>query len=92
MLIDESQSATRDYRMALELVEKLTANNKDEINKTSENMKLFEMKYQDLVIAKEEEIQRRLDIQEANKDLRLTIEKLRSQVNYLLFALEFENL
>lgn len=78
--------------MALELVEKLTANNKDEINKTSENMKLFEMKYQDLVIAKEEEIQRRLDIQEANKDLRLTIEKLRSQVNYLLFALEFENL
>lgn len=80
MDLDESESATREAKASKEMLQKLQRLHEVQMNSINSSIKELSDSLHTLSTAKELETTKKLELQEQNKDLRLTIDKLRSQV------------
>jgi len=78
----DTELATREHRQCGDTVEKLRRSLEDERKAARSEMKSLGDKIVNISLAKEAEIRRRLEIQELNKELRVSLDALRSQVGH----------
>jgi len=71
--------ATKEKKHNLDTIEKLQALLEDQRRSDNQAIKLIDDKLVDVSVSKEAEIARRVEVQEINKELRNTIDKIRAQ-------------
>ncbi len=81
MFEGDAEAAAKESKTCRDRLEKQERLSEEERKSSRSAMKLLTERLEALSVAKEQEASKRFDIAEQNKALRLTVDKLRSEVN-----------